>query len=112
MNICLEYKLECINHYTAKTPDWISRGGFIGNPADKTFCGFSPSSKNRSWYVPNEVVQLSEEEFVQRGLLIHQTYPFTTLVGLGENKFQQMTTEEVTSMLRELYRKFIEMELA
>ena len=72
-NQCVEYKLHRNDKGQLHTPTWIEDPGYYHNPIDKTFIGFIP--ENPDWYIPDTIVPMPLEDFLSRGLAIHEKYP-------------------------------------
>tara|TARA_Y100000310_G_scaffold323523_1_gene383943 strand:- start:46 stop:345 length:300 start_codon:yes stop_codon:yes gene_type:complete len=72
----IEYKLHPVSingRKTMKIPDFVTDGGYWGNPDDHTLIGSIPDSAE--YYVPDSVVVLTPTELGERQLAIHAKYP-------------------------------------
>jgi len=86
----LEYKMDRNRDGSLVVPPWIECCGFMFNPVNKTFVGFSPSV--REYKIPDSVTALTVAQAKTRMLDIHATTP---LVSDGV----EMTTVEVEAMV-------------
>lgn len=88
-----------------KKPDFIRGSADYFNPADNTYVGWV--ADNRDFYLPDSVVVLTKETFVQRMLEIHQANPMKTPSELNEQgefvEGEALTNEEVTAFASERY---------
>lgn len=69
----LEYKQDITLGGVKVTPPWIECGGFMPNPSNFTFVGFSPSV--REYKIPDSAVTLSVQQCKDRLLSIHALTP-------------------------------------
>ena len=100
-NECIEYKLHRNDQGRLTTPSWMSDGGYYQNPADNTMVGFVPVEGERDWFVPDTVSMLTEQEFVNRGMTIHNAIPF---LKIEEEENGAMTNAEAEASLRAFYQ--------
>jgi len=61
----IEYKLQRMADGSVTTPPFVENGGYFPDSRN-TFIGFSPSSKNRNYKIPDNVVRLTLEELKAR----------------------------------------------
>jgi len=84
--------------------------GFIGNrghqmsPIDNSFIGWVDD--NPDYYVPDTIVTLTKEEFVQRQLTIHASYPFTDGNDIDSSP-TELTETQVRTMSEDWYDSFV-----
>jgi len=90
----VEYMLTKMEDGRVMAPAWLSSGGFITNPDDKTFMGFCHDLVNREFYVPDAVVILTTVQAKARAVAIHALYPIAKEVG------GVMTNAEVETMVQ------------
>ena len=69
----IEYKLHPIKPVGMKTPDFVTDGGYWGNPDDHTLIGTVPSGVE--YYVPDTVTTYTLAELQARQRAIHAKYP-------------------------------------
>ena len=60
-----------------KIPDFVTDGGYWGNPDDHTLIGSVP--EGAEYYVPDSVIILTPAELEERQLAIHAKYPMRNL---------------------------------
>lgn len=99
-NQCVEYKLHRNEKGQVVTPGWIVDPGYYYHPNDKTYIGFLP--ENPEWYVPDYIVVLSQEKFVQRGMAIHKKYP--ELQG-GSSDATKISNKDFRATLNQFYKE-------
>ena len=87
----LEYKMDRNSDGKLITPYWVECGGFMFNPANKAFIGFSPSV--REYKIPNTVTVLTVEEAKARMQGIHTATPLNDIEG------NEMTIDQVNDMV-------------
>ena len=105
-NECIEYKLHRNDQGRLTTPSWMSDGGYFQNPADKSIVGFVPVEGERDWFVPDTVSMLTEQEFVNRGMAIHQASPFVTAFNpvVSDDVPEALTNQQAEDLLRSFYQ--------
>ena len=69
----IEYKLHPIKPSGMKAPDFVTDGGYWGNPDDHTFIGTVPSGVE--YYVPDTLTTYTLAELQVRQRAIHAKYP-------------------------------------
>ena len=72
----IEYKLHPVPYRgkkTMKIPDFVTDGGYWGNPDDHTLIGSVP--EGAEYYVPDTVITYTLAELQTRQLAIHAKYP-------------------------------------
>ena len=72
----IEYKLHPVPYRgkkIMKIPDFVTDGGYWGNPDDHTLIGSVP--EGAEYYVPDSVIILTPAELEERQLAIHAKYP-------------------------------------
>lgn len=87
----LEYKMDRSREGILVVPSWVECGGFMFNPANKTFVGFSPSV--REYKIPDSVTNLTLAQAKTRAQTIHAATPFKDREGVD------LTTEQVDAMV-------------
>ena len=87
----LEYKQDMSLGGAKVTPPWVECGGFMPNPSNFTFIGFSPSV--REYKIPDSALTLTVQECKDRMLAIHAITP---VINLDDT---EMTTVEVEAMV-------------
>lgn len=100
----VEYKRHLLNGNDVD-PEWIIHGGFMRNHIDNTYIGLVLDEADRTYYIPDTVTYLTEEDVVQRMLDIHEISPFLKMRyiqnsdgGWIEDSNVPMSVEEVTSV--------------
>ena len=76
----IEYKLHPVPYRgkkTMKIPDFVTDGGYWGNPDDHTLIGSVP--EGAEYYVPDTVITYTLAELQTRQLAIHAKYPMRNL---------------------------------
>ena len=76
----IEYKLHPIPNKVRKSmkiPDFVTDGGYWGNPDDHTLIGSVP--EGAEYYVPDTVITYTLAELQTRQLAIHAKYPMRNL---------------------------------
>jgi len=105
----VEYMLHKVGRRGVQAPHWIEDGGHQSSPIDNTKVGWVVPASDREYYVPDSVVELTKQDFVDRQLAIHAESPF-----LKENEEDPeadavtMTNEEVTAEAEAWYDQFVE----
>lgn len=87
-----------------QVPGYIRDRGYWHNPSDNTYIGWI--KENRDYWVPDTIVFLTKEQFLQRQLAIHSAFPMKK----GEifnNTQTDMTVEEVTDLANTWYDYFV-----
>lgn len=70
----VEYKRHIIDG-VIKDPDFILDGGVFPNPADNTWVGKVAAEADRTYYVPDSLVELSRDDLIARQTSINNEYP-------------------------------------
>lgn len=74
----VEYKMHVVtNKGGATAPLWVEDGGYHTSPIDKTKVGWVLPENEREYYVPDTVTELSKQDFINRQLTIHASYPMS-----------------------------------
>lgn len=111
--------VEYMNHvydgdHRRHIPGFIHDRGHWYNPADESFVGWTKTKPD--YYVPETLLQLTKEDFVQRCLRIHATQPIMVADPNSETPGMNMvalTTEaEVRAMAEKWYDDFVARNLA
>jgi hypothetical protein len=102
-NECIEYKYHRDGEGNLQAPAWMSDGGYYPNPTDKTIVGFVPVEQERDWFVPDSVSMLTEQEFVNRCMAMHNNEAFEKIDDT-QHELVKMTNAEVDAQLREFYQ--------
>ena len=103
----VEYKLQKVGKNALRAPDWVEDGGYWRNPADKTLIGWVPEEADREYYVPDTVVSLTRDEFIQRLKGMHAASPFVKNDGDPVvHEPVNMTEEEVVAMAGQWFDNF------
>ena len=90
----IEYKLHPIPRGGMKIPDFVTDGGYWGNPDDFTLIGTVPDRVE--YYVPDTVTTYTLAELQARQRAIHAKYPMK--VGLPDS--DDMTNDEVDAAIK------------
>ena len=90
----IEYKLHPIPQGGMKIPDFVTDGGYWGNPDDHTLIGTVPDGVE--YYVPDTVTTYTLAELQARQRAIHAKYPMK--VGLPDSA--DMTDDEVDAAIK------------
>ena len=90
----IEYKLHPIPGGGMKIPDFVTDGGYWGNPDDHTLIGTVPDGVE--YYVPDTVTTYTLAELQARQRAIHAKYPMK--VGLPDS--DDMTDDEVNAAVK------------
>ena len=85
-------------------PGFIGDRGHHMSPIDNSLIGWVDD--NPDYYVPDTVVTLTKEEFVQRQLTIHASHPFTSGDGIEETP-TNLTDAEVRTQAETWYDNFV-----
>ena len=107
----VEYMLHNIDgDHRRQVPGFIGDRGHWYNPTDHTYIGWV--SDNRDFYVPDSVITLDMDSFVNRMLAMHQASPMRkpdpeAPGPMGMMNGIDMTTEEVRSMAENWYANFV-----
>jgi len=100
-----EYMFVVNQHGKLEVPGFISDRGHWMNPADHTYVGWIPET--REFYVPDTVTTLTKAEFVARQMGMHGTTPFTTEGETPDADRVTMTDAEVTAQAEAWYDAFV-----
>ena len=76
----IEYKLHPVPYRgkkIMKIPDFVTDGGYWGNPDDHTLIGSAP--EGAEYYIPDTVITYTLAELQTRQLAIHAKYPMRNL---------------------------------
>jgi hypothetical protein len=108
----IEYMLYKDAH-RRQVPDFVGDRGHWMSPIDNTFIGWIDDV--RDYYVPDTIVTLTKEQFVQRQLRIHAQSPFRKSIdgdsgfggapGIGD--MIDMTEQEVIAQAETWYDDFV-----
>ena len=90
----IEYILHPIPRGGMKIPDFVTDGGYWGNPDDHTLIGTVPDGVE--YYVPDTVTTYTLAELQARQRAIHAKYPMK--VGLPDS--DDMTDDEVNAAVK------------
>jgi hypothetical protein len=86
-------------------PDFIKDGGHWYNPDDHTFIGWIP--ENPDYYVPDTLVYLTKEQFLERVTVMHNARPLTTendeIPGIGA----PLSSDELSNISSDWYDNFV-----
>lgn len=88
-----EYMKNRINGQSI-TPDWVDNGPFL-TKSDGTHVAYIPD--NRDYWIPDTLVQLTDNDIRQRFLDIHTENPFKNH-NMSTGEVTNKTIEEVTQM--------------
>ena len=91
----IEYKLHPIPRGGMKIPDFVTDGGYWGNPDDFTLIGTVPSGVE--YYVPDSVTTYTLAELQARQRAIHAKYPMKVN---GEHDGDDMTDDQVNAAVK------------
>ena len=104
----IEYMLLRINGSArAEIPGFVGDRGHWKSPIDSSFIGWVDSVSDRDYYVPDTIVYLTKQEFVDRQLAIHVVTPFLIDDDDPETIDVAMTNLEVTTMSETWYDAFV-----
>lgn len=56
-----------------QTPEWVEDGGYFQHPTSNTYCMIVDS--NRSYYIPDSLVEITKEDLVDRITEINAIVP-------------------------------------
>ena len=90
----LEYKMDRNSDGCLCVPTWIECGGFVNNPDNFTFIGFSPAI--REYKIPDSADILTVQQAKDRALAIHALYPMKNVSG------EIMTDAQVNEMVQSI----------
>jgi hypothetical protein len=76
----VEYKMDRDHSGVLVVPPWVECPGFLQDPSNKTFIGFSPAV--REYKIPETVTKLTVQQAKDRALAIHALYPMKTAEGV------------------------------
>ena len=95
-----EYRKHLING-EIRDPDFITNSGHWYDQETDTY--IAVMSDNLSYYVPDTLITLSENDLIDRVQKLHLTKPFKQRVGVmgsgGYETENDMTNEEIASMV-------------
>lgn len=103
----IEYMLHKDGH-KRQVPDFVGDRGHWMSPIDNSFIGWVDDV--RDYYVPDTIVALTKQQFIDRQLAIHAHTPMNKpnpngpMMGPGD----PMTTQEVTAMCGAWYDEFVQ----
>ena len=90
----IEYKLHPIPRGGMKIPDFVTDGGYWGNPDDHTLIGTVPDGVE--YYVPDTITTYTLAELQARQRAIHAKYPMKSEPGSEDD----MTDDEVNAAVK------------
>ena len=90
----IEYKLHPIPRGGMKIPDFVTDGGYWGNPDDHTLIGTVPDGVE--YYVPDTVTTFTLAELQARQRAIHAKYPMKS----EPSSEDDMTNDEVDAAVK------------
>lgn len=103
----IEYMMHRANDGKKKEiPGFIGDRGHHFNSLDNTYIGWV--NDERDYYVPDSIVFLSKEEFIQRQLAIHAKTPMMHTNEDSEQEQTEMTIDEVREEASLWYDNFVE----
>lgn len=93
-------------------PGFIHDRGHWYNPADSTWVGWTKTKPD--FYIPDSLLQLTKEDFVQRCIRVHAVQPIMVpSAEPGPNNMVALTTEaEVRAHAEQWYDAFVARNLA
>ena len=91
----IEYKLHPIPNGGMKIPDFVTDGGYWGNPDDFTLIGTVPDGAE--YYVPDTIQTYTLAELQARQRAIHAKYPMKVDGAPGSD---DMTNEQVDAAIK------------
>lgn len=103
----VEYMLHKVARRGAQAPHWVEDGGHHHSPIDGTKVGWVVPASEREYYVPDTVVELSKQDFIDRQLAIHAEHPSMKIPNEEGADPVEMTTEEVAAQAGEWYDYFV-----
>ena len=102
----IEYKFNINEKGRLEVPGYVIDRGHWHSPLDQTFVGWCKPESERTYYVPDTILELTKEQLVARALTIHAEQPY--------RKFEDpavegdpLTDAEVTSMIETWYDDFV-----
>lgn len=102
----VEYMMHLSNGGNNKeVPGFIKDRGHHFNPADNTFIGWVEDE--RDYYVPDSIVTLTKEQFIDRQLAMHAESPMMKISENPVDELVAMTTDEVRASSGEWYDNFV-----
>lgn len=87
------------------TPGFVKDRGYLQSPIDNSLIGWVED--DRDFYVPDTIVTLTKEEFVQRQLAIHAKFPIQGTVEEESGEADILTEDEVRAGAEEWYDNFV-----
>ena len=90
----IEYKLHPIPRGGMKIPDFVTDGGYWGNPDDFTLIGTVPDGVE--YYVPDTVTTYTLAELQARQRAIHAKYPMKVSL---EPDADDMTDDQINAAI-------------
>lgn len=102
----IEYKLQITSEGNI-VPPFVKSGGNWLNPADFSMVGWLDPEPRKYW-VPDTIVELSEEEFIQRLVAMHRVTPFTDTSSHDDHtEVDNMEEPDVVTMASAWYKNFV-----
>jgi hypothetical protein len=98
----VEYKNHLVGGFSVQ-PNFIISGGFFFKPEDKTYLGVVDN--NRDYWIPDSLIEVSEQEAIDRALEVHSITPYLINDTNVEGCIRNMTEEEIVSLVESLYLK-------
>lgn len=105
----VEYKMHVVTSKGGMTaPLWVDDGGYHTSPIDKTKVGWVLSDSDREYYVPDTVIELSKQGFINRQLGIHAVEPMMSMRDSAEGQVEYtLDSAGVTSEMGSWYDDFV-----
>lgn len=96
----VEYKRHLVSGMI-RDPEFIVSGGVFLNPADATWVGKVLDEADRTYYVPDSLVELTRETLIARQMALQLTYPLTRLSDPNDpnSPTVPLTEDEVVSVI-------------
>ena len=97
--LCVEYKKILSDTGRMQNPPWIVEGEYFYDPGTKTYIGFVLAESEREYFIPDTVVELSEDQFVARCIALHGSHPeyFSTVTEPEEGAEDRTRTTKVAT---------------
>jgi hypothetical protein len=103
----IEYKFQISETGRNVIPGYVEDRGHWYNPADHTYVGWVKAEADREYWVPDTIEELTKAEMVTRVLGMHAATPMNVVSDEGEITEDDMTNDQVTTMVETWYDAFV-----
>ena len=103
----IEYKFQISETGRNVIPGYVEDRGHWYNPADFTYGGCVKAAADREYWVPDTIEELTKAEMVTRVLGMHAVNPMKVMGDDGEISEDDMTNDQVTTMVEAWYDAFV-----